>query len=199
MSLSLYIDRTSPVHACPAAAKLVGLLAVGVLVFLLSDPWSLGGILAAAVGLALLTRIPVRFVVQRCLPFLVMIVVFFAAHAWLTSLETGLVTVARFAIMILLGLVLAMTTKLSDLVATLERLLAPLRLFGVDPEKAGLVLSMTIRFIPLIAEIYREIAAAQKARGLERNMLALMIPLFVRLLQRADTISDALTARGVGD
>lgn len=199
MSLSLYIERTSPVHACPAPVKLLGLLGVGVLVFALSNLWHLGGVLLASAGLAFLTRIPVLYIAQRCLPFLAMIVLFFAAHAVLTSVETGLVTVTRFAIMILLGLVLAMTTKLSDLVATLERLLAPLRLFGVNPEKAGLVLSMTIRFIPLIAEIYREIAAAQKARGLERNMLALMIPLFVRLLQRADTISDALTARGVGD
>lgn len=199
MSLSLYIDRASPVHACPAAVKLVGLLVIGVLVFALSELFYLGAALAASAGLAILTRIPVRTVARRCLPFLAMIIVFFAAHALLTSLETGLVTVTRFAIMILLGLVLAMTTRLSDLVATLERLLAPLRLFGVDPEKAGLVLSMTIRFIPLIADIYREIAAAQNARGLERNMLAQMIPLFVRLLQRADTISDALTARGVGD
>lgn len=199
MSLSLYIDRKSPVHACPAAVKLAGLLVAGVLVFVVSDLLLLGGGLLASVGLVILTRIPARYVAQRCLPFFAMIVLFFVAHAVLTSVETGLVTVTRFAIMILLGLLLAMTTRLSDLVATLERLLAPLRVFGVNPEKVGLVLSMTIRFIPLVAEIYREIAAAQKSRGLEHNVLALMIPLFVRLLQRADTISDALTARGVGD
>lgn len=199
MTLSLYIDRPSPVHACPATVKLAALVAVGVLVFFLSNLWYLGGILLGSVALAILTRIPVRYLAQRCLPFLAMIVVFFLAHAVLTAVETGLVTVTRFAIMILLSLVLAMTTRLSALVATLERLLAPLRVFGIDPEKAGLVLSMTIRFIPLIAEIYREIAAAQKARGLERNVLALIVPLFVRLLQRAETISDALTARGVGD
>lgn len=199
MSLSLYIDRKSPVHACSAAVKLAVLLVAGVAVFALSDVWLLAGNLLVSCGLVIAARIPAHYVARRCLPFLAMMALFFVAHVILTSVETGLVTVTRFAIMILLGLLLAMTTRLSDLVATLERLLAPLRVFGVNPEKAGLVLSMTIRFIPLVGEIYREIAAAQKARGLERNVLALMIPLFVRLLQRADTISDALTARGVGD
>lgn len=199
MQLSLYIGQNSIVHACPASVKMAIVFAAGIAVFATSDMFWLSSLLLLSIGLVALSRLPLAFVWSRCLPFLLVMVLFFAAHAVLTSVETGLVVVTRFAIMILLGLLLAMTSRLSHLVAVLEKVLTPLKLFGVNPQKAGLVLSMSIRFIPLIGETYGEIAAAQKARGLDNNILALLIPLLIKLLQRADDISDALIARGADD
>ena len=199
MLSGLYVPHCSPVHRLPAAVKLAIVAGAGLGVFFVGDPALLGLLFCVTAALAPLARLPVQEVARRFAPFLVLILVFLAFHAAFVSLETGLVVIARFAIMILLGLVLGMTTRLSDLVAAVENLLEPLRPLGVSPERVGLVLSMTIRFMPLVAEAYTEIAAAQKARGLERNVLALMIPLLVRLLQRADDISDALVARGFGD
>lgn len=199
MRMSLYIDGVSPLHRCPAGGKLALLAGAGVGIFLVSDPVWLAALLALCLGLVGLARLPAGIVIRSVLPFAVLMAAFFVLHVLFGSLDTAIVIGLRFAIMVLLGLLLAMTTRLSALVAALETGLAPLRFVGVRPDRAGLVLSMTIRFIPLIAATYRDIAAAQKARGLERNVLALMVPLLVKLLRRADTVGDALTARGLDD
>jgi len=178
---------------------MAGLFGAGIAVFLLSDLGMLLGFLALSLAALAAARLPPSYIWAQIRPFVVMISLFLAAHAVLTSFETGLVVVTRFAVMVVLGLLVAMTTRLSAVIAILEKVLAPIALIGLDPAKAGLVLSMTIRFIPLVGEAYRDISAAQKARGLERNFLALMVPLLIKLLQRADAISDALIARGVDD
>lgn len=199
MLSDLYCPGASPLHRLAAGVKLAVLVAAGVVVFAVHEPATLAATLFAALGLAGLARLPFAALLRRLVPFLVLVAVFLAVHVLLGTTATGLVVVARFATMIVLGLVVAMTTRLSELVAALERALAPLRLVGIDPQKAGLVLSMTIRFVPLAAETWAEISAAQQARGLERNVLARLVPLLVRLLERAEEIADALTARGADD
>jgi biotin transport system permease protein len=69
----------------------------------------------------------------------------------------------------------------------------------VDPDRAGLVLALTIRCIPLMVEIVGAVSQARKARGAGFSLRALVVPSVVRALRRADAIGDALTARGVDD
>ena len=58
------------------------------------------------------------------------------------------------------------------------------------------MLSMVIRFIPLMMKEAREILEAQRARGLDRSVVALLVPLLVKTLKMADNLSDAIDARG---
>ena len=54
---------------------------------------------------------------------------------------------------------------------------------------------MALRFIPLIAAELDEVRAAQRARGLERGVVAPVIPLVVRVLKMATEVGDAIEAR----
>ena len=91
---------------------------------------------------------------------------------------------------------MTLTTKLSDMIDVLERALRPLRHVGVSPSKAGMMLSMVVRFIPLMMREAREILEAQRARGLDRSALALLVPLLIKTLKMAGDLSDATEARG---
>ena len=71
-----------------------------------------------------------------------------------------------------------------------------LRPLGVNPAKVSLALSLALRFIPVLAQITREVREAQRVRGLENSVIALAIPLFVRTLRMSDDIADAIEARG---
>ena len=57
------------------------------------------------------------------------------------------------------------------------------------------MLSMVIRFIPLMMREAREILEAQRARGLDRSAIALLMPLLIKTLKMADDLSDAIEAR----
>ncbi|MFY0527676.1 energy-coupling factor transporter transmembrane component T family protein [Archangium gephyra] len=195
MSLGLYLHRDSPVHAVPAGAKMLGLLAAGTGLLLFSSLPVLSGALVATLGLYALARLRPREVapVLRLAAFV--LVPLLVLHALLSGWVPALEAVLRLAVLLLLATLVSLTTRASDMLDTLERALRPLARFGLNPARLGLLLSLTLRFIPLLATWLREIQEAQRVRGLERNPLAVLVPLLVKTLRTADSLADAIDAR----
>ena len=93
-------------------------------------------------------------------------------------------------------MLVTLTTKMSDMIDVVERVIRPLGYVGINPSKVSMMLSMVIRFIPLMMREAQEILEAQRARGLDRNAIALLVPLLIKTLKMADDLSDAIEARG---
>ncbi|PPK65481.1 energy-coupling factor transporter transmembrane protein EcfT [Actinokineospora auranticolor] len=195
--LSLYHDARTPVHALPAGVKLSILVAVGTAVFFAGSAPVLGASLGAVALLYALARVPARVAWRQSapvLPFLVLIVATQVLIAgWVVAALVGL----RVLVLVALANLVTLTTRTSAVVAAVEAALRPLRPLGVRPERVGLVVAMTIRFIPVIKEQADLVRAAQRARGVERST-AFLVPLLVRTLRLADGLGEALDARGVG-
>ncbi|SMH30390.1 energy-coupling factor transporter transmembrane component T family protein [Azospirillum agricola] len=196
--LGLYLHRESPVHRWPAGVKLGGLLAVTAAVLALPGVW--GALAAGALGLGLLpaARLPVATVLRHLRAPVAMLALLFGVQALLagTGWEAALVAVLRFAALILLATLVTLTTRVTDMVELFERVFGLLRPVGVNPAKLALMLALTIRFIPLLAEQVREVRMAQQARGVERSIAALFVPLLVKIFTMADDLAAALEARG---
>ena len=79
------------------------------------------------------------------------------------------------------------------------RVLRPLRRVGVDPDRVGLLLALSIRSVPVVVGIAEEVRDAQRARGLRGSPRAYAVPLVIRSLRHADALGEALAARGVDD
>lgn len=196
--LGLYLHRESVIHRLPAGAKLGGLLLVTVAVLALPGGW--GAVAAALIGAAVLVaaRLPAGRVLAELRAPVVMLTLLFGFQALLAGggWEETVVAVSRFAALILLATLVTLTTRVMDMVDLFERLFGLLRPVGVNPAKMALMLALTIRFIPLLGEQVREVRMAQRARGVERNIAALFVPLLVKILTMADDLTAALEARG---
>ncbi|CAO3359162.1 energy-coupling factor transporter transmembrane component T family protein [Azospirillum melinis] len=196
--LGLYLHRESVVHRLPAGAKLGGLLLVTILVLALPGGW--GALIAGSIGAAVLVaaRLPAKQVLAELRAPVLMLTLLFGFQALLAGggWEETAVAVARFAALILLATLVTLTTRVMDMVDLFERLFGLLRPVGVNPAKMALMLALTIRFIPLLGEQVREVRMAQRARGVERNIAALFVPLLVKILTMADDLTAALEARG---
>jgi len=196
--LGLYLHRESVVHRLPAGAKLGGLLLVTILVLALPGGW--GALAGGLIGAAVLAtaRLPARRVLAELRAPVLMLTLLFGFQALLAGggWEETAVAVARFAALILLATLVTLTTRVMDMVDLFERLFGLLRPVGVNPAKMALMLALTIRFIPLLGEQVREVRMAQRARGVERNIAALFVPLLVKILTMADDLTAALEARG---
>lgn len=195
MSLGLYLHRDSPVHAVPAGAKMLGLLAAGTGLLLFHSLSVVACALLATLGLYALARLRPREVapVLRLAAFA--LGPLFALHALLSGWEPALEAVLRLAVLLLLATLVSLTTRASDMLESLERALRPLARFGLSPARLGLLLSLTLRFIPLLATWLGEVREAQRVRGLEHHPFAVLVPLLVRTLRTADTLADAIDAR----
>jgi biotin transport system permease protein len=196
--IGLYFPGTSIVHRAPALAKL-GCLAVGmVLVGLSTEPWQL----AAAAGIVLplygLAGIPARAAWQQIGPVLWILVFALPLQAlfagWLVAGLTG----GRLVIAVALAALFTLTTTVSAVLEAFHILLSPFRRW-VDADRVGLLVALTIRCIPLIADIVHEVIDARRARGTQRSLRALAVPVVVRSLYAADAIGEALVARGLDD
>jgi biotin transport system permease protein len=204
VTVALYVPGASAVHRAPAGLKLLVLAGLSVLVFALPTLPVVAGALAGVLVAGLLAaRLPVRLLARQARAVAVWLVALFVLHSVVTDVLTGAVTVLRLLALVLAAAVVTATTRVTAMVAVVERVCAPLRLVGVRPARIGLVLAMALRFIPLVAERADRIREAQAARGGRvrgvRGLTATVVPLLVQVLQLAHTVSEALDARGADD
>jgi len=188
-----YVPGASWLHRAPAWAKLLWLAASGTAVMLL--PWIP---VAGLVGLILIgfaiARLPWR-VLWRLRLVLAFVVVIAAVQWWFATPVLGVTVGLRILYLVLTATLTTATTRTTDLVATLEALLAPLARFGVRGDRVALGVSLVLRFIPVLAEQRRAVREAQAARGVRAPHLYL-VPLIIRTLRLADGVGEALEVRG---
>ena len=204
MTLALYVPRGTVVHRVSAGWKLLALAGLSVLVFTVPTLPVVCGALGAVVVLGLVAaRLPAAVLLRQTRAVRWMLVAIFALHAVLTDVLTGTLTVLRLLALVLAAAVVTATTRVTAMVAVVERTCRPLEWVGVRPARIGLVIAMALRFIPLIAERADRIRDAQAARGGSvrglRSLRTTVVPLLVQVLQLAHTVSEALDARGADD
>ncbi|WP_102783437.1 energy-coupling factor transporter transmembrane component T [Thalassospira sp. GB04J01] len=195
MIAGLYIDGTSPLHRAGAGIKILAMIALGTGVFLIPDWPVVTGILATVLAFYPLCGFGPSVIWAQVKPIFWLLLIFFAVQLWLNDWQAGLLVVTRVAAIVLFASLVTLTTKTSAMLASLERAMGPLRPLGVNPEKVSLAISMVLRFIPVIATVASEIRDAQRARGLDKSILAMVVPLIIRTLKMADDVADAIEAR----
>ena len=204
MTLALFVPRASVVHRAPAGAKLLALAGLGVLVFTVPTLPIVVGALVGVVAVGLVVaRLPAAVLGRQARAVLWWLVALFVLHSLVTDVLTGALTVIRLLALVLAAAVVTATTRVTAMVAVIERVCGPLRWVGVRPARIGLVVAMALRFIPLISERADRIREAQAARGGSvrglRGLTRTVVPLLVQVLQLAHTVSEALDARGADD
>lgn len=190
------LARITWLHRVPAGVKLAVLAIAGAAVFLVDDLRVLAAFVAVAVLLPLSAWLPLKAVIRQIFPAAILVAVIGGFHLAMGEPETAALVAGRLATVILLAVVLTFTTRVSAMVEAIEVAAQPFRFVGVNPAKVGLTLSLAIRFIPVLFDLVGEIREAQKARGLEGNVFAVVMPLLVRTLRMADDLADAISARG---
>lgn len=182
-----------------AALKLLALVIGSVVAYLVTSPSLLLAGLAAMVLLARRGEVSPRHLVRQLRPMLWLVLAVVLAQGLLVDWREATIVGLRLLVLVVAATTITLTTRVSDLLAVLERACRPLAWVGLDPSRVGLVLAMTIRFVPLLGELLTDIRAAQRSRGRERPGVTVVAPLLVQTLRFADDLGDALTARGVDD
>lgn len=195
MMLDLYRPGASPIHRMAAGYKILALAVCGTVLFLAD---SLG--FAIAFGAATIMLYPaaslkLRYAWAQIRPVAWILVLLFAVQIVMNDLATAMLVVIRFASLLMLAGLVTLTTKTSAMIEAMERGFAVLRFTGINPAKVSLALSLALRFIPVLAAITGQVREAQKVRGLDSSIIAIAIPLIVRMLRMSDQISEAIEAR----
>jgi energy-coupling factor transport system permease protein len=217
-----YFPVKSFVHSMDPRAKMVSLAAVIAAVFSSHDPASLAVCAAAFIGAAALARLPVSVVLRSCRPILFLAALTFVLNActplwgdweptvgggsFAAALMTGGVAAARLTLLMLFAVLLPLTTSPLSLADGFEAAFSPFARLGFPAHECAMMITVALRFIPLLTDETDRITKAQLSRGAPldqgnfvRRMLSffpVLIPLFVIIFRRADELAAAMEARG---
>lgn len=222
VSFGQYYPAKSFVHNLDPRLKIVFLTGFIVAIFLAKEFLALGvcaGMLLLAIAFS---RIPLRkvFRAARGVLFLVIFTavlntLFYAGETvywqWkiLSVTREGLIfsafLVTRLFLLVICSSLLTYTTTPVSLTDGIESLLTPLKWIRFPVHELALIMSIALRFIPILTDETERIMNAQRARGAQfdkgglikrmKAIIPVLIPLLLSAFRRADELGDAMDAR----
>lgn len=168
-----------------------------------------------------LSKVPIKFIIKGLRPLIFIILITFLINVFMTKGEVlfplGPLSVtkeglsqATFMALRLIFLVtgtslLTLTTSPISLTDGIEELLKPFKRIGLPSHELAMMMTIALRFIPTLLEETDKIMKAQMARGADfesgnilkraKNLVPLLVPLFVNAFRRADELAIAMEAR----
>ena len=221
ITIGQYYPADSILHRLDPRVKFVGTMVYIVSLFIFSS-WV--GYAAAAlflVAMILVSKVPFKFMVKGLKPvmMLLLITMFFnliftpgevICSFWILKItkegiRMSLKMGVRLVFLIIGASIMTLTTTPNQLTDGLERLMRPLNRIHVPVHEIAMMMSIALRFIPILLEETDKIMKAQMARGADfesggliqkvKNMLPLQVPLFVSAFRSAYDLAMALDAR----
>lgn len=221
ITLGQYYEADSVIHKLDPRVKL--LFTVLFIVTLYVGRGILCFVLAAAF-LALviaLSRVPVSFMLRGLKSIVILLILSALLNLFLTAgepivefwifritmegIRLAALMILRLVMLIMGTSILTLTTTPAELTDGLEKSFSFLKVLHVPVHEVAMMMSIALRFIPILVEEVNKIMKAQQARGADfengglikkaKSMIPLLIPLFFSAFRRAGDLADAMVAR----
>ena len=197
--LATFVPGNSPVHRAPLWLKFLLVAVCGVASFLLADWTAAGAGLAVLCGIYLWSGAGLRRLFLAVRPVLPVLAMIGLVQWWQLGGPTAARIVLNVLVCVVAASILTATTPVQALLDGVAGLARPFRRLGADPERFALTIAIMLRSIPFIAGAYADVRDAARARGLDRNPRALVLPVFITTVAFARQTGEALAARGLGE
>jgi energy-coupling factor transport system permease protein len=222
ITIGQYIPGNSFVHKLDPRAKILISLFYIVDLFLVNNFKGYIFIVVFTVSSIIISKVSFKYIFKGLKPIFVLIIITALLNIFMTDGKTlvfkwqfltvykeGLVLAAFMVIRLIFLIVgtslLTLTTSPIELTDGIEQLMNPLKKIGVPAHELAMMMTIALRFIPTLIDETDKIMKAQMARGADfesgniiqraRNLIPLLVPLFISSFRRADELAMAMEAR----
>jgi len=221
ITLGQYYPAKSVLHRLDPRTKFVGTLLFVISLFLFHTFPGYGVATVFLVSMIALSKVPVSFMFKGLRAIFVILLITVAFNIFLTPGRVlwqlgflkltyeGLMQAGRMAIRLIYLVVgssiMTLTTTPNQLTDGLEDLMRPLKHIRVPVHEIAMMMSIALRFIPILMEETDKIMKAQIARGADfeagnifqkaKGLVPLLVPLFISAFRRANDLAMAMEAR----
>lgn len=222
MTLGQYAYRDSWVHRLDPRTKLIVMFGMMAVIFLWNYLWTLLGALLLMLIAYRASALSPLLAFRNIRSFFWLFAFTFLIHLFFTQgrilyrlpwirweitepgLRLGAFYTLRIALLIILANLLTLTTSPMEFTDGIERLLNPLKRFRFPAHEIAMMISIALRFIPILMEEIDRIQKAQISRGARfdghlirriRGIIPIVVPLFVSTFRRANDLALAMDAR----
>ena len=221
ITIGQYYQTKSVIHELDPRVKLMGTLVFIISLFLGKSVWMYLAVTAFLAVIIKLSNVPLKFIVKGLKAVLILIIFSAAFNLFLTDGEVvvrlwklkitkegiyqAVFMVIRLMYLIMGSSLMTLTTTPNNLTDGLERSLGFLKVIKVPVHEIAMMMSIALRFIPILIEETDKIMKAQMARGADfesgnlvqkaKAMIPLLVPLFISAFRRATDLAMAMEAR----
>ena len=221
ITLGQYFPGDTIIHRLDPRTKLIMVVVYIVALFMAKSWTAYGTMLVLLVCLIAVSQISIKTILRSLRPIIIVIVITAALNIFFTEGEAlvefwvikitreGLVLAAKMALrlaMLITGtFMLTYTTSPIALTDGIESLFKPLTAIRFPVHELAMIMSLALRFVPMLIEETQKIISAQKARGADfetgnimhraKALLPVLVPLFINEFRRADDLADAMESR----
>lgn len=222
ITIGQYFPGNSPIHKMDPRMKIVITLGLIISFFICRNFFSLGlGLILVAMIVAI-SKVPAKMIMKSIKPLLIILIFTAALNVfynkdgkilvdfWIITITDkgiyiALFTAIRIIMLVVVSSLLTYTTTPTLLTDAIERLLSPLKVFKIEVHTLAMIMTLALRFIPVLIEEIERIMNAQKARGADlesgglmqraKALIPILIPLFVSAFRRAYELAFAMECR----
>jgi energy-coupling factor transport system permease protein len=221
ITLGQYYPVNSVIHRLDPRVKLLGTLVYIICLFVADHVAGFVFMTAVLAAVILLSKVPFSYMVRGLKAIVMLLVIAAAFNLFLTpgeaavtfwkisitwaGIRSALLMVFRMTYLIIGTSIMTLTTTPNQLTDGLEKSLGVLNLVHVPVHEIAMMMSIALRFIPILIEETDKIMKAQMARGADfekkglvnkaKAMVPLLVPLFVSAFRRANDLALAMEAR----
>jgi len=221
ITLGQYYPVDSFIHRLDPRVKLAGTFLFLIALFIVNS-WTAYAVLALVLfGFILLSKVPFSFMVRGLKSVLFLLLLSVSFNLFLTpgeelfrffflkmtkeGLQIASMMAIRLVMLVLSSSILTLTTTPNALTDGLEKSLGFLKVIKIPVHEISMMMSIALRFIPILIEETDKIMKAQMARGADfesgniiqkaKAMVPLLVPLFISAMRRATDLAMAMEAR----
>lgn len=221
ITLGQYYPADSVIHKLDPRVKLFSTLLYIISLFCFRGIASFAVVTLFLFGVIRISKVPFKFMVKGLKAIMILMLITAAFNLFLspgepifsvwvlTVTKEGVKNAALMAIrltyLILGTSIMTLTTTPNQLTDGMEKSLMPFSKIGVPVHVIAMMMSIALRFIPILIDETDKIMKAQMARGADfesgnlikkvKAMVPLLVPLFVSAFRRADDLALAMEAR----
>ncbi|MCI5493433.1 MAG: energy-coupling factor transporter transmembrane protein EcfT [Lachnospiraceae bacterium] len=221
ITLGQYYPADSPIHKLDPRVKLLGTLLYIISLFIFKG--YVAFVLAAVFLIAVIkiSKVPFSYMVKGLKAIVILMIITGLFNLFLTpgtelwrwwifritkeGAQNAVLMLFRLTFLIIGTSVMTLTTTPNQLTDGLEKSLHPLNKIHIPVHEISMMMSIALRFIPILIEETDKIMKAQMARGADfengnlikkaKAMIPLLVPLFVSAFRRANDLAMAMEAR----
>lgn len=221
ITLGQYYNTKSVIHDLDPRTKILGTMVYMVSLFAFNSFWTYLIAFAALCTVIVLSKVPVRFMLRGMKAIFLFLTITVLYNLFLTQgdtifsfwifnvtiqgLKQAILMFFRLTFLVVGTSILTLTTTPSNLTDGLESLMHPLKWIRIPVAEIAMMMSIALRFIPVLTEETDKIMRAQKARGADfdnknlfkriKSYVPILVPLFISAFRRANDLATAMEAR----
>ncbi len=221
ITIGQYYPVDSVLHRLDPRVKLVGTFLYIISLFIVNHYAAYILVMLFLFSIIALSKVPVRFIIKGLRPVLLLMVFTVGFNLFLTTgdpvAKIGFLTITdqgiaialkmgfRLVFLIIGSSIMTYTTTPNQLTDGLENILDPLNKIKIPVHEISMMMSIALRFIPILVEETDKIMKAQMARGADfesgniiqraKSLIPILVPLFVSAFRRAQDLAMAMEAR----